>query len=260
MSALRVVRSRQPRRGGLGPPPLFERVSPDLSAQGEEFVNHRVERCPSGPPSGMCSVCGSRTRPGFDDCYCCHHVRRQLGLPLVPVVTVTDYMVGDPLHRLLRGYKDGPSAPVRSLRARAVAARVGEWLARGGDRLVERLGGWDLVTVVPSVRRAGAAPAEALVILVPQLAACYRPLLVRGPAPTDHLLAARYGFVLAPGVERDWLRGQRVLIFDDSLTTGARAQSAAFTLRRAGGLAVGVLAVGRARRASSRAGCGPDQG
>ena len=126
-------------------------------------------------------------------------------------------------------------------------------------RLVDRLGGWDVVTVVPSVRRATGAPAATLVSLVPQLAGRYRPLLVRGPTPTGHLRAARHGFVLAPGVRPDWLRQQRVLVFDDSITTGARAQSAAFTLRRAGGLAVGVLAVGRARRSSERA-ASPERG
>ena len=213
-------------------------------------MNRRVEIGADRLASGVCEVCRSRTRPGFDDCYCCHLVRSQLGLPLVPVITVADYVVGDPLHRLLRGYKDGPSAAVRSLRTRALAARVAEWLAHCGDELVERLGGWDVVTVVPSARRPTGTPAETLVWLVPELAARYRALLVRGPTQTGHLRAARHGFALAPGVRPEWLRQQRVLVFDDSLTTGARAQSAAFTLHRAGGLAVGVLAVGRARRSS----------
>jgi predicted amidophosphoribosyltransferase len=59
-------------------------------------------------------------------------------------------------------------------------------------------------------------------------------------------VADRNGFALLPGVDRAGLDGLPVLVFDDSITTGARAQSAAATLRLAGARVVGNLAVGRA--------------
>ena len=48
-----------------------------------------------------------------------------------------------------------------------------------------------------------------------------------------------------PAVDRESLRDRRVLVFDDSITTGARAQSAGAALRMAGADVIGVVAVGR---------------
>ncbi len=80
-------------------------------------------------PSGMaCEICGTPTGCGFDYCYCCRAVRAQLATSLVPVATVGDYVVGDAMHRLLRGYKDGPTPALRDLRTRAIAGRVESWL------------------------------------------------------------------------------------------------------------------------------------
>ncbi len=199
-----------------------------------------------------CRVCGARARAGHDDCYCCATVASQLGVPLVPVETLLEYSVGDYLHRLLRGYKDAPHPALRELRAEALARRVDEGLQRLDDSAAGvpgrlRLSGGEVVCVVPSSHRAG-APAEALVARVPRLASAHRRLLVRGPAPTGHLCARRLGFALSPEAARAELRGRRVLVFDDSLTTGARAQSAAFALRVAGCRVAGVLAVARSRR------------
>jgi hypothetical protein len=88
---------------------------------------------------------------------------------------------------------------------------------------------------------------DVLVQAVPALARTHRRLLVRGPEPTDHLVAARSGFTVTP--DRDPGLGSRVmraLVVDDSFTTGARAQSAAAALRMAGTRVAGVLVVGRA--------------
>jgi predicted amidophosphoribosyltransferase len=204
-----------------------------------------------GPAGPACHVCGTPTSSRFDDCYCCSTVRAQLAMSLVPVATVGDYVVGDATHRLLRGYKDGPTSAHCDLRARAIALRVEDWL---DERMADASWLWrcDVVTAVPSSHRAGESPAGSLATRVPQLAARYRSLLERGPASTGHLQASRRGFAVMECVDADWLGRQRVLVFDDSLTTGARAQSAAFALRWAGTIVIGILAVGRARRSPAR--------
>ncbi len=194
-----------------------------------------------------CLVCGGPTHARFALCFCCDVTVHQLRMPLAPVLAIAEYRTGDGLHRRLRGYKDAAVAEARHVYAAEVAGLVRSWLAADPTRLTLRFGSrWDVVATVPSTTRPGVAPTEVLVNQVPDLARGHRRLLVRGPEPTDHLLAARRGFEVPPEVNRSWLRSRRVLVFDDSITTGSRAQSAAAALRMAGARVVGVLAVGRA--------------
>jgi hypothetical protein len=179
-------------------------------------------------------------------CFCCRLVAGQLGLPLVRTVVVREYRVGDDVHRCLRGYKDAPTAGARDRLRRRVAADLASWIDRHDDGLGAGLGPWVAVTPVPSTRRPGPAPAGALLDTVPALAARHLPLLVRGSGLPGHLTACRDGFAPGPGVGRSGLEGLPVLVFDDSVTTGARSQSAAAALRMAGAHVVGILAVGRA--------------
>ncbi len=195
----------------------------------------------------VCRVCGGRAHAAFAHCFCCATLVGQLQMPLTPLVAMADYRVGGGLHRRLRGYKDAPVAEVRQACAAALAGTVRRWMAVNRPRLEVRFGSpWDLVATVPSTVRPDGIPVDALVAGVPALAACHRRLLVRGPEPTGHLCAARRGFELAPGVDREVLAGRRLLVFDDSIATGARSQSAAAALRLAGGRVIGIVAVGRA--------------
>jgi predicted amidophosphoribosyltransferase len=185
-------------------------------------------------------------------CFCCRTVAGQLGLPLVPVVALTEYRVGDPAHRRLRAYKD---APVAELRERSRSELVRELAARWTDPVdgpTVRLGPWSVVTAVPSSNRPGGAPAEGLVDGVPALAQRHLRLLVRGRATGGHLRAGRDVFDLAPGVDRAGLVDLPVLVFDDTTTTGAAVQSAAAALRLAGARVVGALVMGRALAPATR--------
>jgi glutamine phosphoribosylpyrophosphate amidotransferase len=150
------------------------------------------------------------------------------------------------MHRRLRGYKDAPVDEVRRSYRQELAHHATAWLG-ANDRLVRHRFGprWELVATVPSSCRPGRTPVDSVVREVPALAGPLRTLLVRGRATTGHLRADRLGFVLAPGADPDRLRNTRVLLIDDSVVTGARAQSAAATLRLAGAGVVGVLALGR---------------
>jgi adenine/guanine phosphoribosyltransferase-like PRPP-binding protein len=194
----------------------------------------------------LCRVCGGVAHARFAHCFCCATLVRQLQMPLAPVVAMVDYRVGDRMHRQLRGYKDAPVAEVRQACATDLARLVRRWMTANRAGVEDRFGSaWDLVATVPSSARPVGVPVDAVVAWVPDLAARHRRLLGRGPEPIGHLHAARRGFELGPAVDREWLRGRRILVFDDSIITGARSQSAAAALRLAGGRVVGVLAVGR---------------
>lgn len=196
-----------------------------------------------------CRVCDGPTHTGFALCFCCTTLVRQLQMPLVPVAAVADYRVGDEMHRQLRGYKDAPVDETRRACAAELAGLIGPWMVANQERLQRRFGStWDVVVTVPSSIRPTGAPVDALVSQVPALARRQRRLLMRGPGATGHLWADRRGFEVAPAVDRLWLRSRRILVFDDTITTGARAQSAAAALRMAGAGVAGVVAVGRAVR------------
>jgi predicted amidophosphoribosyltransferase len=195
----------------------------------------------------FCVVCDRQTDSDFAFCYCCHTLVRQLQMPLAPVMVVTDYRLGDPMHRRLRGYKDATVAETRQMFSTALARLVGSWLAANHDRIGRRFGsGWDVVVTVPSTHLPIGARVDAVVDLVPELSVGHRTLLERGPEATDHLRAARRGYEVIGTVDRAWLRRRNVLVFDDTITTGARAQSAVAALRLAGARVAGVMAVGRA--------------
>jgi len=195
-------------------------------------------------PNPVCCICRAPTRLPFPLCFCCTSVARQLRLPLVPVATVADYRLGDPLHRCLRGYKDAPLAEARRVHVLRLQALLRAWVV--DDRAVPRFGRrWDAVVTVPSSRRPAGAPVDAVVGGVPGVGGRLAPVLVRGPTPTDHLVASRWGFETAEGIDPGWHRGRRVLVVDDTIITGARAQSAAAALRLHGAEVIGVLALGR---------------
>jgi hypothetical protein len=197
-------------------------------------------------PAFRCCVCEGETHGPFALCYCCGILVGQLQLPLVPVVTMVEYQVADRMHRQLRGYKDAPVQEARQMHLRQLARLVGDWMVTDGQELGRRLGSsWDVVTTVPSSQRPAGAPVDAIVAMVPGLQRLHSRMLVRGPSPTDHLVADRQGFVFDPGLDLELFRNRTVLVVDDSVITGARAQSAAAALRLGGVRVAGVLAVGR---------------
>jgi hypothetical protein len=79
-------------------------------------------------------------------------------------------------------------------------------------------------------------------------AACWSPtLLHRSGAPIGHMRPSAHAFAPAAG-QLPILSGARVLLLDDTYVSGARAQSAAATLRLAGARAVVIVAAGRVLR------------
>lgn len=197
-------------------------------------------------PSVRCPVCGRAGHGTTPVCFCCRTVAAQLGLPLVPLIALCEYRVGDRDHHHLRAYKDAPIPEVRERSRLALTGALTRACTGPAADQASWWGTWAVVTTVPSSCRPGPAPGERLVDGVPTLAGRHRRLLVRGSGAGGHLQAGRDVFRLAAGVDRRGLDGLSVLVFDDTTTTGAAVQSAAAALRLAGARVVGALVMGRA--------------
>jgi adenine/guanine phosphoribosyltransferase-like PRPP-binding protein len=207
---------------------------------------------PPPPGPGTCRTCRGPAGTAFDRCWSCSVVGRALGKvagALPPVVPISVFAPGSPLHRTLVAYKSSPDPAERAACAADLAALVASWLSWHG-RCVARLagGGWDLIDVVPSTRRADPVhPLAAALGVLPALASRVKPLLGRGAAPVGHLDPSPDAFTVQPGAA-----GARVLLLDDVFTTGAHALSAAASLCRAGATVVAVVPVGRLVHAECR--------
>lgn len=193
--------------------------------------------------AGVCRVCRSGPGAGSDICTSCLVTMDQVSSPTASVVPVSLYRAPGPLAQVLRQYKDGPP-PWRALFTLHLAAILATFTARHMGCLAGPLGGRpDLVATVPTTRdrqRPGRHPLETAVAAARPLAGLHAPLLNPGPADVGHSRADDEAFTTSGR-----LSGERVLLIDDTFTTGARAQSAASALRAGGASAVTVLTIGR---------------
>lgn len=219
---------------------------------------------PAPASSVGCRVCRgplpAQERPGageagpYGQCWCCATVagraRRADAVRWPLVVPVALFAVGSSLHRALRRYKDAPVAEARRHHAGRLAALVASFLGRHGACLEAAAGPFEALAIVPSGGRrppdapvpdGGNRPLEALVGRVAALNGLPRVTLRRGPRPVAHL-APDADAVEVAGPLRP---GARVLLVDDTWTTGAHVLSAVLALRRAGAIVPAVLVVGR---------------
>jgi hypothetical protein len=197
------------------------------------------------PPYGAADVCAwCRCKPGegYDLCYGCGQANNRLFAPCPLIVPVSLYEIPSQLHHLLRNYKDGLSSQRSEFSVKVVCVlctflhhhRACIGLSAGGD--------WDVITSVPSTsgKRAGEHPLVRALRAVPAFFEQHEELLAPGPTLVGHNRFSDEGFrVTRPVV------GRRVLLVDDTLTSGARAQSAASALNLAGATVVAIVPVGR---------------
>jgi hypothetical protein len=192
-------------------------------------------------------------------CFACRVVARRLGRPLAPVVPAHLCPLPGPLYTVLLGYKESPVAEARRRFGALVRALVRSFLLGHGDRLEAVAGGaFDLVVLVPSTHRPGIAPLGRVdglgheVTTALPAARWAADLLQRadapgGPPPVAHMRPDPAAFSLAaPG--RAAVGGARVLLLDDTYVSGARSQSAAAALSRAGARCTLIAPLGRVLR------------
>ena len=204
-----------------------------------------------------CAVCRGPAPPGSRRCYPCdlHHQVAQ-GTLADLVVPIAFAVKGGPHASRLWQYKSariaggdrdvpgpgscsGPGADVRAQAASRLLALLTVFIRDHGRCLwlASGVGRPSHVAVVPSARtRPGPHPLASL--LAPYLTLPWAGLTARpGQHPVRELDPDR--FLAAP------VPGARVLLIDDTWTTGATAQSAAMALRRAGARSVVIVVLGR---------------
>ena len=206
---------------------------------------------------GVCRTCRGPADPGFARCFQCdQHVTCAPGLLADAVVPVSYAVKGgrhaETLWRYKSGRPDGDAAGAALLSLLLVFLRDHgrcAWRAGGGPPTH--------VATVPSTRgRVGPhplrlslggclrLPAARLAVAAPDWPGCPGPAAAAGPRPSPLEPEDRE---LQPDLftaERR-LDGARVLLLDDTWTTGARAQSAAAAAKLAGARAVVTVVLGR---------------
>lgn len=185
---------------------------------------------PAWPQDGVCRICRSGCEPQYRQCYPCLEAERSVGAPeVLPIAMSIDQEL---LHHHLRGYKDSRSGRTRDQMALRLAGLVSMFLRHHRTCIGE----FDSVTAVPSSQRLALQP---VLRRVASLAGVHHQALnSSGPGIKENLATERFE------VTRQ-VRGERVLLIDDTFTRGRSLFSAAGALRDAEAHVVGPLVIGR---------------
>lgn len=193
-----------------------------------------------GSGAGCCTTCTTFVDPAYPRCYQCNSNQRWLAA----VLPISYAERGGQLHTNLAGYKRWAPATAERTRLQ-LAAVLWRFIAAHEACLATaaRVDGFDLVTTVPS-SDAGRDEHHPLRAIVGQ---------VVEPTRDRHERVLRRSTNAVE--ERGWdprrfiavrpLAAERVLLIDDTWTTGARAQTAAAALLAAGASTVAALVIGR---------------
>jgi len=214
-----------------------------------------VLSAPRSSGADLCLVCHGPPGQGSPLCFQCDLHRQCAGGSLADVVVPVAFAVkGSPHARQLWQYKSGRlPAAARAVPATMLRALLLVFLRDHGP-CVWRAGGIrapNQLAMVPTARgRPGIHPLRALI--GPYLTAPWAELAARpGGEQARDLDPDRFAAKVLPDA--------RVLLIDDTWTTGASAQSAAMALRRAGARSVATVVLGRhvGVAQAERAGLGP---
>ena len=197
---------------------------------------------PASTQAPRCSTCWTFVDAGFDRCYVCAHQPNALAA----VMPIAYSVGGEQYHRALRAYKDGHSEQVRRGLTAQLAAVLWRFLRRHEAHLAAAAGldGFDVVTVVPSHSVERDDSRGQLRDLVGRLCGQTRERHQRLLRPTGAAGAERRVDPDRYHAVRP-IDGARVLLVDDTWTTGSRAQSAALALGEAGAHDVALVVLGR---------------
>lgn len=206
----------------------------------DPFTNFMLNPAASGP--GVCATCWTFNDPAYSTCYACGF-QPACADAVLPIT----YSIGlEQMHFSLRNYKDGATSDIRDRFQLQLAAVLWRFL-RDHEACVAvaaQVSRFDVVTVVPSgsTQRDDQRPRLRQIvgdIVVPTAQRFERVLMALNSAAPDHK------FDYSRFQSRRPLDGESVLLIDDTWTTGASVQSAAYALKSAGAARVGVVVIGR---------------
>lgn len=192
---------------------------------------------PVEPPGlGVCRFCCTGVDPRYDECRNCYEIGLQLGAGPVPVTPMALATRDSQLYLTLKQYKSGRA--VARTQSTRLAAFMAVFLRRHLPCVAPT--GIDAAVVVPSsTGRTSPHPLTGVLERVSVL------------PPVQDLLASGTAHVERGQASRDLFMGhidaagRRVLLVDDTYTTGTRMQSAAWALGAAGAASVHPVVVGR---------------
>jgi predicted amidophosphoribosyltransferase len=210
----------------------------------EQFTDPYIAIYRRVPPAGdgVCEIC-HRGVPADDTvCLSCRVTTGQVTHPTTKVLPISFYEVPDQYWNILRYYKDHERDEVRDQLGMVLAATIARFTAQHWTCISDMTDGEPtVVTTVPSTRgRDGPHPLTRAVRRSSLLLPLHRDTLARGTAAISHFHASDDAFVSLGD-----LTGERVLLVEDTFTSGANTQSAASTLRSAGAESVSVVVAGR---------------
>ena len=191
---------------------------------------------PAGP--GVCSTCKTFIDPQHGQCYPC--AMEVAFLDVVVPITYSEHL--GQMHHALRGYKDGLPAE-RAYAMPRIAAILWKFLARHEACVARAIGceGFEVVTTVPSssVARDERSPLRTIAEWCNPISDRLDRLL----RPTDKVAGRSFSVERFEATRA--LEGENVLLLDDTWTRGGHADSADYTLQRAGAGSIGLVVVGR---------------
>jgi predicted amidophosphoribosyltransferase len=194
---------------------------------------------------GVCSICHSQPNPGYAICRSCVTTMRAVSRPVRRVVPISLTARDEQLYHTLVHYKR-PALPwerdMQQQLRRELAALFGRFVMQHGKCVAGDAGGWDAIVVVPSTRTApgNVHPLHETLAMLSHSGRMLITPLRTSPEEFGDREASDRRFTVVDAVRR-----LRILLVDDTMTSGARLQSAASTLTLQGANVVAAVPIAR---------------
>lgn len=216
-----------------------------LVAMTDGLTSELVPMPTNGPD--VCPYCRTCKADQWPACYSCGKVRPAVEHPCPDVIPISFYRKpadDEPpsvLRDVLHDYKEHDDISVRDAAANIVAAILARYYREHAEELANRFGQWTDIVAVPSTKHDNpsglvTALAESFTDFMPAPV----PLLAPGPGHKGRNAPDPTAFAVAEPIE-----GRRLLLIDDTFTTGSALHSAAECLAAAGATVIAGLVIAR---------------
>ena len=200
-------------------------------------IEQHLTPVPHRTADHSCDICHGFRDGGSARCSSCIDTVGQVTNPLSDIVPISMTTGYTQLHHILKWYK---SDQTDEAERRLLQVRMSAALTMFLSEHQNCLGHWDRLVVVPSTKNSPPHAMEAVVRRSPYLREMlYSPLEVTDTPPAKRQ-ARDDGYRTTQSVA-----GDRILLVDDTFTTGASSQSAASRLALEGAEVTGAVVFGR---------------